>query len=306
MTPIKNNPAKTKAQSMQITRGDTRSIFKSVRSVKIGVKHFAILALAILPTLALAKPPKVREDVEWMWQYTPDATHPNGRENDLAQDLHFKPFLDQFLTAPQHFWGQPIAGRWRSLSNTALDHLTVPDKVLADDNRYLSISGCTVHFCPDRGLLWVDLNGSHHLVVFCAIDWTKQGAPTSDPEAEYTVYCFSNDPLLPDTLRSAPKTASGSNPAAAGSSTADLHLPPALTKAIGRWTAEPLAGSKIVQRVTHAFIVDPDSTEHEVAPSALGVAPVMHTVPTGNGPTSPDTNAKPSTDDSAPILKPRN
>lgn len=257
------------------------------------------LAALLAPALALAaskpKEPKLHEDVEWMWQYTPDQTHPDGRENDLAQDLRFKPLLDQFLTTPQHFWGQPIAGRWRSLSNTALDHLSVPDKVLADDNRYISISGCTVHFCPDRGLLWVDLNGSHHLVVFCAIDWTKQGTPTSDPQAEYTLYLFSNDPL----------GVSGPAKAAAAPS-ADLHLPPALTNAIGRWAAEPLAGSKIIQRITHAVIVDPDGTEHEVSPASLGVAPVMHTIPTGNGPTAPDNNAKPSTDDSTPILKPRN
>src|SRR5665213_2861322 len=171
-----------------------------------------ILAAVLAPALALgsgfAKPPKLQQDVEWLWQYTPDQTHPDGRENELAQDQRFKPFLDQTLTAPQHFWGQPIAGRWRSLANTALDHLSVPDKVLAEDNRYLSISGCTLHFCPARGLLWVDLNGSHHLVVFCAIDWTKQGAPTSDPDAQYTLYLFANDPLLPDTVRSAPPTPS--------------------------------------------------------------------------------------------------
>lgn len=280
--------------------------FKSVKSVFICVKPFvcAALLLALAPALAHAKPPKLQQNVEWMWQYTPDDAHHDGREDQLVLDLRFKPFLEQNLTAPQHFWGQPIAGRWRSLANTALDHLTVPDKVLADDNRYLSISGCTVHFCPDRGLLWVDLNGSHHLVVFCAIDWTKQGAPTSDPEAEYTLYLFSNDPLLPDTIRSAPKAAAASGPGA--SSTTDLRLPPALTKDIGRWAAEPLPGSKIVQRITHAVIVDPDGTEHEVQPSALGVAPIMHTIPTGNGPTSPDTNAKPAIDDGTPILKPRN
>jgi hypothetical protein len=309
MTPIKSNPTKA-YPPMQIAQHSAPSIFKSVRSVKIGVKPFAILALAILPALALAKPPKVREDVEWMWQYTPDATHPNGRENDLAQDLHFKPFLDQFLTAPQHFWGQPIGGRWRSLSNTALDHLTVPDKVLADDNRYLSISGCTLHFCPARGLLWVDLNGSHHLVVFCAIDWTKQGAPTSDPEAQYTLYLFANDPLISSADAKdlpAPGASTAASPTAPAASIQDLHLPPALTHAIGRWAAEPLAGSKIVQRITHAVLVDPDGAEHEVSPASLGVAPVMHTVPTGNAPApASNTNATPTTDDSTPILKPRN
>jgi hypothetical protein len=304
MTRIKNNSDEG-TQTMQAR--SFSSVLKSVKSVFICVKPFVFVALILAPAFAHAKPPKLQQNVEWMWQYTPDDAHPDGREDQLVLDLRFKPFLDQNLTASQHFWGQPIAGRWRSLSNTALDHLTVPDKVLADDNRYLSISGCTVHFCPDRGLLWVDLNGSHHLVVFCAIDWTKQGAPTSDPGAEYTLYLFSNDPLLPDAIRSAPKTAAASNPTATASSTAaDLRLPAALTKAIGRWAAEPLAGSKIVQRVTHAVVVDPDGTEHEVSPASLGVAPVMHNVPTGNGPTSPDSNAKPSTDDGTPILKPRN
>ncbi|HWB32240.1 MAG TPA: hypothetical protein VG714_03610 [Acidobacteriaceae bacterium] len=259
--------------------------------------------MATLPAFAARKPkePRVRENVEWLWQYTPDQTHPDGRENALAEDLRFFPMLQQYLTAPQHFWGQPIAGRWRSLANTALDHLTVPDKVITDQNRYISITGCTVHFCPARGLLWVDLNGSHHLVVFAAIDWTKQGAPTTDPDAEYNLWVFSNDPLASDKAQ----PASGAPSAASSTATADLHLPPALTHAIGRWTAEPLAGSHIVQRITHAFIVDPDGTEHEVPPSALGVKPIMHTVPTGNGP-APDTNTKPGADDSTPILRPRN
>jgi len=213
-----------------------------------------------------------REDVEWIWQYTPAPPDTNGRENDLVQDPHFVPFLEQFLTAPQTFWGFPIDGRYRSLPNTALDHLTVPDKVLADDNRYISITGCVVHFCPARGLLWVDLNGSHHLVVFAAIDWIKEGRPTTDPAAEYTLWLFPNQPL---------SIASG----------AAQHPPPALTKAIARWTAQPLPGSGIVQNITHAILVDPDGTPHEVAPSALSVAP-------------PTTRS--DADSSAPTLKPRN
>ena len=171
---------------------------------------------------------------------------------------HFRPFLDQFLTAPQTVWGTPVAGRYRSLASTALDHLTVPDKVLADENRYISISGCVVHFCPARGLLWIDLNGAHHLVVFAAIDWIKENKPTSDPAAEYTLWLFPNQPL---TIASGP----GSNGA--------QHPPAALLKAIARWTAQPLPGSAIVQNITHAILVDPDGTPHEVAPSALGVVP---------------------------------
>jgi hypothetical protein len=208
-----------------------------------------------------------RENVEWIWKYTPTDKDKDGRENDLIQDSHFRPFLDQFLTAPQSFWGQPINGKYRSLADTALDHLTVPGKVIADEQRYISITGCVVHFCPARGLLWIDLNGNHHLVVFAAIDWTKQGRPTTDPDAEYTLWVFPNDPL------------------------SGQHVPAALTKAIGRWTAQPLAGPNIVQKITHAILVDPDGTPHEVPPASLGVAP-------------PSTS--PNTDSEAPVLKPRN
>jgi hypothetical protein len=234
------------------------------------------LCLAFAATLAAAAPPKpkpVHEDVEWLWQYTPDDVHKDGRENELVQDARFMPFLEQFLTAPQTFWGFPINGRYRSLPNTVLDHLTVPGPVFTDENRYITITGCTVHFCPARGMLWVDLNGKpQHLVVFAALDWIKQGRPTSDPAAEYTLWVFSNEPL---SVAASPAQ----------------HPPAALTKSIARWTATPLAGSGIVQNITHAILVDPDGTPHEVPPSALGVQ-------------LPKTST--DTDSDAPVLKPRN
>jgi hypothetical protein len=245
-------------------------------------------AFLLTATLAPAQPPPAQpapqgkparnqkpqpENVEWLWQYTPDATNKDGRENDLVQDPHFRPFLDQFLTAPQTFWGIPINGKQPSLAETALVHLTVPGKVLADENRYISISGHVVHFAPSRGLLWLDLNGKQHLVVFAALDWIKQGRPTTDPAAEYTLWLFPNQPF-------------------SGASGPAQHPPPALMKDIARWAAEPLPGSGIVQNITHAILVDPDGTPHEVAPSALGIAP----------PPAP----KSDTDTSAPVLKPRN
>ena len=89
------------------------------------------------------KPPK--ENVEWLWQYSPPP--PEGRENQLVLDPRFRPFLAQYLTAPQTFWGSQKAG-YKSLAETALDFLSVPDKVLADDNRYVTITGCVYRFCP--------------------------------------------------------------------------------------------------------------------------------------------------------------
>jgi hypothetical protein len=216
------------------------------------------IALLLVTTLAPAqpgrKPKPAPENVEWIWQYTPDDTNKQGRENDLVQDDRFRPFLDQFLTAPQTFWGTPVNGRYRSLASTALDHLTVPGSVLADDNRYISISGCVVHFCPARGLLWIDLNGAHHLVVFAAIDWIKADKTPSDPAAEYTLWLFPNEPL---TI-----AANGAQ-----------HPPAALLRALARWTAQPLPGSAIVQNITHAILVDPDGTPHQVLPSTLGIIP---------------------------------
>src|ERR1700731_2977661 len=119
-------------------------------------------------------------NLEWLWQYSPSKQQPNGNENALIQDPRFLSFLGANLTAPQSFWGVE-ATKYKPLPDTAYDFLSVPGKVLADDNRYLSITGCVFHFCPSRGLLWVDLNqaaknspGPEHLVGFAATDWIRE------------------------------------------------------------------------------------------------------------------------------------
>jgi hypothetical protein len=215
----------------------------------------ALLVTTLAPSYAKPKNEKPqREDVEWLWQYGPDDKNKDGRENDLVQDTHFRPFLEQFLTAPQTFWGVPINGKYKTLAETAYDYLSVPGSVRADENRYLTITGHVFHFAPARGLLWIDLNGKHHLVAFAAIDWTKQGRPTTDPAAEYTLWLFSNDPLTVE-----------------GPGSGAQHVPAALTKSIERWSAQPLPGLAYVQNITHAVLVDPDGTPHEVPPASLGV-----------------------------------
>lgn len=217
-----------------------------------------LLVTTLAPSYAKPKSDKAqREDVEWLWQYTPDDKNKDGRENDLVQDPHFRPLLEQFLAAPQTFWGVPINGKYKPLADTALDYLSVPERVVADENRYISVTGHVIHFAPARGLLWIDLNGKHHLVTFAAVDWTRQGRPTTDPTAEYTLWLFSNDPLTVE-----------------GPGSGAQHIPVALTKSIARWSAQPLPGSGIVQNITHAVLVDPDGTPHEVPPASLGIHPV--------------------------------
>ncbi len=184
-----------------------------------------------------------KENVEWLWQYGPPPAE--GRENQLVLDPRFRPFLAQYLTAPQTFWGSEKTG-YKSLAETALDFLSVPDKVVADNNRYLTITGCVYRFCPSRGMLWVDLSGPHPLVVFAAIEWIKDSKTPSEPDAEYTLWIFPNHPIEPD------------------------HIPAALVHSIARWTAQPPGGSTVIQQIRNAILVDPDGTPHPVEKAATG------------------------------------
>jgi hypothetical protein len=210
--------------------------------------QLAAVLLLIVGTMAHAdlfkhkeKPPKT--NVEWLWQYGPPPA--DGRENALVLDPRFRPFLAQYFTAPQTFWGNPRTG-YKSLSETALDFLSVPDKVIADDNRYLSITGCVFRFNPSRGLIWVDLGLPQPLIVFAAIDWVKDGKVPSDPDAEYTLWVFPNQAIDP------------------------AHIPAALTHSVARWTAQPYAGSTIIQKIRNAVLVDPDGTPHTIPPASIG------------------------------------
>ena len=195
---------------------------------------------------------KQRSDAEWMWQYGPPPS--DGRENDLIQDAKFRPFLALNLTAPQSFWG--VQGtKYKPLADTAMDFLSVPGRVIADEDRYLTITGCVFHFCPARGMLWVDLNAAPktgNLVVFGAIDWIRDSKTTSQPDAEYTLWLFPNQAfgLVPDAAN---------------------QIPGALVRSISRWTKEPLAGTGIVERVTHVIVVDPDGKPHELPIAQLGI-----------------------------------
>ncbi|QNI36301.1 hypothetical protein [Edaphobacter albus] len=206
-----------------------------------------LAAVALLPTLApggFAQLPwkhdkPQTEDLSWMWQYTQPA--PGSRENALLWDPHFKPFLQKYLTAPQSFWDKN-----KPLSDVAIEFLAVPGHVIGDDNRYFNADGCVQHFCPNRGLLWVDLGIARPLVVFAAIDWISDNRTTDDSAATYTMWVFSNRSLDP------------------------AHLPAALTRSIARWTSQPLADKKTFQNVTRVFLIDPDGTPHPINPSTIG------------------------------------
>jgi hypothetical protein len=231
----------------KVKQGFSSSTSHTIR-LRVATTLFLVSLAATAP--AQVSPPQIKtdkkqskENIEWLWQYSPPPA--DGRENDLVLDPRFRPFLAQYFTAPQTFWGNPKTG-YKPLSETALDFLSVPDKVLADDNRYLSITGCVFRFCPSRGLLWVDLNGAHPLVVFAAIDWIKESKTPSEPGAEYTMWVFPNHPIDPG------------------------HIPAALAHSVARWTAQPPSGSAVIQKITNAILVDPDGTPHQISPANVG------------------------------------
>ncbi len=194
-------------------------------------------------------------DLEWMYQYSPPPAE--GRENELIQDPHFRPFLDQYFTTPQSFWGpnptDPHAPTHKSLAETAYDFLVIPDRVAVDQDRYITATGAVRRFPTSRGLIFADLNTGEPLVVFAAIDWIRDSRPVDDPAAEYTLWIFPNK--VPGTPQ-APTT-----------------LPPPLVHALTRWMTKPLARNGVVQKITAAILVDPDGIPHQIPVPVAEPAP---------------------------------
>lgn len=187
------------------------------------------------------------EDLSWMWQYTQPA--PDGHENGLANDPRFYDFLKKHLTAPQAFWGNGS----KPLADVAMEFLGVPGVARADDNRYLTATGCVPHFCPSRGMLFADIGGTHPLVVFAAIDWSRESHDLDQDNAEFTLWIFPDRDL-----------------ASANSTTHEPHLPPSLKRSIGIFSAA-LNGGKVPPLVTHAFVIDPSGKPYEIPASQTGV-----------------------------------
>jgi hypothetical protein len=217
--------------------------------------QLAVLALSLTVSAAAQfhmpqlthKEKDTREDVSWLAPFAEPA--PNGRENELVHDPRFKAFLRDHLAAPQTFWNEN-----QPLPETIMEFLGVPNQVLLDDNRYLTADGCVQHFCPARGMLFVDLGTAHPLVVFAAIDWIKENKTPDQSGAEYTLWLFSSKPLR------------------SGETDDATRIPTALTRAVARWTAQPSSGSTTRQNITNAILVDPDGTPHPVPPASVGAA----------------------------------
>jgi len=188
--------------------------------------------------------PNPSNDLQWLWQYTLPA--PDGNESALIMDTHFRALLRDNLIAPQSFWRD---GKL-PLADVARLYFTTPSNTVhGEGNRYISFGGCVQHMCEDQGLIWVDTAPQHPTLVFAATEWTTQGKPVADPDADFNLWLFSGRALDPD------------------------HIPQSLVEAIADWNAIA------PQHIQTALIIDPDGTPHKVDPASLGATPSKNTTP---------------------------
>jgi hypothetical protein len=183
------------------------------------------------------RPPS--EDLSWMWQYTHPA--PGGNGNALLEDIRFKPLLATHLSAPQSFWS-----KGKSLPDTIVEYLGQPRSVVAEDNRYFVATGCVTQFCPNRGLLWIDLGAPHPLFVFAATNWIAEDKATDQAGSTYTLWVFASRALDPE------------------------HLPQPLARSIAPWASEPISDGT-VEQIANVILVDPDGQPHPIQPAVLNI-----------------------------------
>jgi hypothetical protein len=194
------------------------------------------------------RPPQMRErpkgeDLQWLWQFAKPA--PGGNKHDLLFDARFPALLRDQLTAPQAFWGTGVP-----LGEAAQAFLSGAGDVAGTGNRYLTITGCVVDHCNQRGMLFADLGQPRPLVVFAALRWNEEGKIPGQPGAPYTLWLFPAREL-------------------------DAHqLPGALKEALAAWAE---SDGCVPYQISTAIVVDPSGVPHVIGSIEAGVQPAVCT-----------------------------
>jgi hypothetical protein len=186
--------------------------------------------------------PHTDDDLQWLWQYA--RPEPLGRANDLRLDARFQAMLTNDFKQPQTMWGPENSHE--QLPTIIPLFLSKYGEVSAEQNRYFIVDGCVPSFCPASGLLWIDLGTSHPSAVFAAVNWSAQGHTTDEANADYNLWLFSSRNLDPNAL------------------------PLALTEAISHWDVRLAAAHRLVPRITHALLVEPDGSPYALDPQLAG------------------------------------
>lgn len=191
-------------------------------------------------------------DLQWMWQYTQPA--PTGNKAALLADPRFTALLRDQLKTPQAFWGNG-----RTLSEAATDFLASEGAVTAQDNRYLTVTGCVATQCGQKGILWIDLGTQTPLTIFVAKRWTEQSKTPDQTGAPFTYWVFPNELmnmfLLPEKFKA---------------SVGDWAMPPGKQDCSSATESGPLNSEP-----AYAAFFDVDGTAHFLSTDKLGVTNII-------------------------------
>lgn len=185
-----------------------------------------------------------REDLQWLWKYAKPA--PEGSKIQLLEDKRFPALLAENFRAPQAMWGTGVA-----LSDAARTFMDGYGRVGSSNNRYLSITGCVVAQCEQRGLLWADLGANAPLLVFAALRWNEQGHTANETGATFTLWLFPNRDLDPH------------------------QLPEALKSALDSWVRPQPAAPCSTVVITNAIVVDTTGIPHILGALDAGIHPSL-------------------------------
>ena len=208
------------------------------------------------PDILVAPPPRnparsaiqPAGDYQWLWQYTKPA--PTGNKHDLAADPRFPALLADNFKAPQAMWGMGVP-----LNDAARLFLSGEGAVTSADNRHLTLTGCVIDHCEQRGLLYADLGARDPLLVFAALRWNEQAKTVDQPNAPYTLWLFPARALDPQ------------------------NLPEALQTALRDWSQPH---GCLPYQIVNAIVVDPTGVPHIIAAFQAGVSPNPCAKYTGN------------------------
>jgi len=181
--------------------------------------------------------PQLAPDYQWLWQYAKPA--PTGNKHDLAADPRFPALLTDNFKAPQAMWGMGVP-----LSDAARLFLGGEDTASSTDNRHLTITGCVIDHCEQRGLLYADLGERDPLLAFAAMRWNEQAKTVDQPNAPYTLWLFPSRALDPQSL------------------------PEALKQSLLNWSQPH---GCLPYQIVNAIVVDPTGVPHIIAAFQAGV-----------------------------------
>ena len=139
-------------------------------------------------------------DASWAKLYATDCgaamKHPcppstDGYENEFSGDARLIPLLRLALPQRESWWVNGYGGS-APVSSIVQEFIGVPNKLIVDDNRYVTATGCVPHDCMSTGMLWIDTGTIPATVIFVGEDLVVGGR---EGGAGYHLYLYTSRDL---------------------------------------------------------------------------------------------------------------